>query len=107
MEVYQLSANEIIKKIANKDLTARQVAEAFIRRIQEVNQQLNAVHQVDTVRILHAADEADQAVLIGKPLGKLHGLPITIKDTCEISGFIVGKGYPYFLNSCSSGFYPC
>ncbi|MCE3238715.1 MAG: aspartyl/glutamyl-tRNA(Asn/Gln) amidotransferase subunit [Gammaproteobacteria bacterium] len=99
MEIYQLSASEIIKKIANKDLTARQVAEAFITRIKEVNPQLNAVHQVDTVRILHAADEADQAILMGKPLGKLHGLPITIKDTCEISGFIVGKGYPYFLKS--------
>ncbi len=97
MEIYQLSASEIIRKIANKDLTARQAAEAFIKRIKEVNQQLNAIHQVDTVRILHAADEADQAILMGKSLGKLHGLPITIKDTCEVSGFIVGKGYPYFL----------
>ncbi len=50
---------------------------------------------------MHAADEADQAILMGKPLGKLHGLPITIKDTCEISGFSVGKGYPYFLKSAT------
>lgn len=97
MKIYSLSATEIISKITSKDLTVRQVAEAFLARIEEVNSMLNAVHQVDPVRVLHEADEADRAIVMGESLGRLHGLPITIKDTCAISGFTVGKGYPHFF----------
>lgn len=97
MKIYELSATEIISKIAKKALTAREVAEAFINRIQEVNGRLNAIHQVDTVRILQEADAADKANLSGKSLGRLHGLPISIKDTCDVSGFTVGKGFPFFF----------
>jgi amidase len=97
MKIYELSANAILKKIKDKEISVRTVIEAFLDRIQEVNPLINAIHQVDHVRLLQEADRADLMIAEGKPLGKLHGLPITIKDTCLIAGFKVGKGYPAFF----------
>lgn len=96
-EIYSLSAREIIRKIQTREISAKKVAEAFIARILEVNPKINALHQFNPARIINEAEKADTAVLEGKPLGRLHGLPITIKDTCLIAGFKVGKGYPPFF----------
>lgn len=102
-EIISLSAIEIVEKIKSKELTAKETASAFIQRIQAVNPHINALNQFDAERILHDAEQADKAVHQKKinPLGKLHGLPITIKDTCDVKGFKISLGCPALLNEPS------
>jgi amidase len=92
MLIYELSATEIIAKIKARELTCIEVAAAFIDRIKTVNLSLNAIHQFDPNRILAEAHQKDEDIRIGKPLGKLHGLPISLKDAFYAPGFRGAKG---------------
>jgi len=63
-----------------KQLSSREVVEYFINRIEMVNPSLNAVVLNFFEEALSKADAADKALAKGKILGKLHGLPFTIKE---------------------------
>ncbi len=78
--INRLSATEIVAKIKAGELTSREVTEHFIARIEEVNPSINAVVIDFFDRARAAADAADQALANGEPLGRLHGLPFTIKE---------------------------
>ena len=74
----QMSAGEIVRKISTKEASAVAVATEFIKKIQEVNDKINAIHQFDPERILKDARKKDEEIAAGKKLGKLHGLPVSI-----------------------------
>lgn len=89
-----LSATEIAKQIKAGILSAREVVEAHIQRIEQVDPQLNAV----VVRLFDEARQeakaADAAQQRGDELGPLHGVPITIKDTLLVKGTPTTFGLP-------------
>ncbi len=82
----QLSATELARLIRRREVSARDVTEAHIRRIEEVNPQINAVAFPMFEEARHAAEAADVAQARGESLGALHGVPITIKDNFLVKG---------------------
>jgi fatty acid amide hydrolase len=80
------SASEIARRIARRELSSREVTEAFIGRIREVNPRLNAVVVPRFETALQEAAAADQRQAQGEPLGPLHGVPITIKECFHLAG---------------------
>ena len=78
--ITDLSASELAEKITAGELSAQEVTEAHIQRIEQVNGKLNAVviPLFDEARA--QAKDADQKGKRGEPLGPLHGVPITIKE---------------------------
>ena len=76
-ELWQLGALELAGKIAGKEVSSREVVEAHLARVEQVNGSLNAVVRLLTDEALLAADHADAAVAAGGPLGRLHGVPCT------------------------------
>jgi fatty acid amide hydrolase len=92
--VTRLGAAEIARRVRAGDLSAREVVEAHIRRIEAVNPRLNAVvwPMFDEARA--AADAADAARARGAPLGPLHGVPITVKDQFFVAGTPTTFGLP-------------
>ena len=88
------SATSLAGLIARRELTAREAVEAHLRRIEAVNGQVNAVVQLDAERALAAADAADRALARGEPLGPLHGVPFTVKDTIAAAGIEMAMGAP-------------
>lgn len=87
-----MSACEIVEKIKTKQLSCIEVAEAFIKRIIEVNPKINAIHQFNPERILDEAQQKDKELKDGVKCGRLHGLPISLKDGFFSPGFKCGKG---------------
>ncbi len=85
--ILKKSASQLVELIKTKALSSEEVTRAFLERIEQVNPLLNAVIQIDKEKTLAAAKVADLEVRQGKPLGPLHGLPITIKDTIDIFGY--------------------
>ncbi|MBI1877201.1 MAG: amidase [Chloroflexi bacterium] len=87
-----LSASALAAKIACGDVSATEVVEAHIARIEQVNPTLNAVvsKRYDAARA--EAQEADRRQAKGEPLGPLHGVPITIKDAFDTAGVISTGG---------------
>jgi len=80
-ELSFMSAVELNKRIASKDVSPVEVVENAIRRLHEVEPALNNFVTLTEETALEAAREAEAAVMKNDaPLGLLHGLPISIKD---------------------------
>lgn len=79
-------AIEIARLIADGEISCVEVSRAHLDRIQAVNPALNAVVTLAEERTLSEASDADKAVAAGSPLGPLHGVPITLKDSFDTAG---------------------
>jgi amidase len=102
-EIAFTSARDLARMIRARDLSAREVMAAFLDRIRRFNPQLNAiVAQADDDRCRAGAEAADRAIASGADVGRLHGLPIAIKDLEPAIGFRWTRGSLAFANDVAS-----
>jgi fatty acid amide hydrolase len=80
------SAATILRRIATGAISASELVNAYISRIETVNPRLNAlvVPMFDSARAAAAAVDAARAR--GKVLGALAGLPFTVKESFDVAG---------------------
>jgi aspartyl-tRNA(Asn)/glutamyl-tRNA(Gln) amidotransferase subunit A len=83
-DLTRLTAVEVAERIKARDVSAVEVAQAHLDRIDEVNGRLNAFLHVDTEGALAQARRVDA----GELTGPLAGVPLALKDV------IVTKGVP-------------
>jgi fatty acid amide hydrolase len=81
-----LSATQLLQLIDKGDVSSRQVTQHFIDKIEQYNASINAVVVPLFEQALKEADHADELFKQGKRTGKLHGLPITIKECLDLKG---------------------
>ena len=91
-EILYASAKSIKEAIQNKKVSALEVVEAHLRRIEEVNPKLNAVVHLASDRALSEARKADSTMAKGELTGILHGLPMTVKDSHDTQGLVSTGG---------------
>ena len=91
-ELIYSSAATLARSIRDKKVSALEVIEAHLRRIEEVNPRLNAVVQPAADRARAEARESDEALARGEVKGPLHGVPMTIKDSLDTVGIISTGG---------------
>ena len=79
-EIAWMSTRELALAIRERRLSAVELLEATVARIEERDPSIGAFvyHAFDEARA--RAREADAAVASGRPLGPLHGVPTAIKD---------------------------
>jgi aspartyl-tRNA(Asn)/glutamyl-tRNA(Gln) amidotransferase subunit A len=75
-----VSLTECASAIADKVVKSRDVTECCLDRIARLNPLLNCFVEVDGDGARIMADSADRWQGDGKPLGKLHGVPLAHKD---------------------------
>ncbi len=85
-EPCELSAVEARALIGAKKLSASELLESCIRRIDAVDPAVNAMVARDDERARAAAKAADAATMRGDPLPALHGLPLGVKDLENVAG---------------------
>lgn len=90
--IVEKSALELRALIGSKQLSPVELLDACIARIEDINPHINAVTATCFERARGEARQAEQAVIDGKPLGLLHGLPIGIKDLEETEGLLTTYG---------------
>ncbi|MEY2454119.1 MAG: amidase [Acidimicrobiaceae bacterium] len=93
-EIWRRSATELATAIASGEVSAVEVVQAHLDRIEAVNPSVNAVTLVLADDALQAAKEADRAVAAGESLGALHGVPFTIKENLDVAGSATTQGLP-------------
>lgn len=75
-----MPATVLGEAIRTKRLSPVEIVKAVFERIHEINPKINAFCTLTEEQALRAATGAELAVMRGKPLGVLHGLPVSIKD---------------------------
>src|SRR6202050_3793357 len=85
-----LPAVVMAPRIRPRKNSPRGLGDAHLVQIERVNPNLNAFVHVDAERVRREASEAEAAVMSGKTLGPLHGVPISIKSSLDVAG--VGCG---------------
>jgi Asp-tRNA(Asn)/Glu-tRNA(Gln) amidotransferase A subunit family amidase len=85
-EITKMSATAMARRIASGALSSLEVVEAHIRRIEAVNPLINALVVPLFEQALKEAERADAARARGEKLGRLHGVPITVKESFDVAG---------------------
>ncbi len=80
------SASELAMLIKNKKATSVEITQEFINYIKNNNYKTNAFVWLFEKEALEAAQEADNKVERGEPLGLLHGVPVCIKEQFFVKG---------------------
>ena len=81
-----LSAVVMAQQIREKKISPVEVAGAHLTKIERLNPKLNAFVHVDAERVRTQARAAEAAVVNGRTLGPLHGVPISIKSSLDVAG---------------------
>lgn len=87
------SAGNLASEIKNGKISSYQVVLAYIEQIEKQNNTYNAIVLLNKEQALKRAKEADLSLAKGKIWGKLHGVPITIKDNYKTKGLTTTAGY--------------
>lgn len=80
------SAHEIRDLLKNKEVTSREVTQACLDRINNVDPKIGAFLEVTAEGALKAADEADEKIAKGEEVSALTGIPVGIKDNMCMAG---------------------
>lgn len=92
-ELNALSGRQLTSLIKSKKISCVELMQAYLARIEKVNPLINAiVEKNDTDKLLEEAKSADKKIARNESLGKLHGLPITIKQARKVKGFTCNFG---------------
>ena len=93
MDLMSMTAVELGKKIAAKEVTVVEATKAALDRIKALEQDVNAFVTVDEAGALAQAEDIQKRIDAGELTGPLAGVPVAIKDNMCISGM---------LTTCSS-----
>ena len=85
-EITFLSAVVMARQIREKKISPVELADAHLAKIERLNPKLHAFVQVDADRVRRDAHAAEAAVMSGKSLQPLHGVPISIKSSLDVAG---------------------
>jgi aspartyl-tRNA(Asn)/glutamyl-tRNA(Gln) amidotransferase subunit A len=86
MELYELTAHELAEKLTTREVSAREVTDAVLERIGEVEGHVKAYVTVTEAVAQTQADAVDAARVNGETLSPLAGIPIALKDNLCTTG---------------------
>ena len=89
--LYQ-SATAIARAVREREVSAVEVVQAHLDRIEAVNPALNAVVALCAERAMDEARDADAAIARGDDGGPLRGVPMTVKDSHDTEGVVSTGG---------------
>src|SRR5207248_8490035 len=89
------SASELLKALAGRKVSSRELVDAAINRIEALDGKINAVVVRDFDRARQQADAADAALAKGERRPLL-GLPMTVKEAFNVAGLPTTWGIPAF-----------
>ncbi|KAM0238362.1 hypothetical protein ACHAP5_008707 [Fusarium lateritium] len=94
LAITSLTAAELLKRLACGNLTSEDVTKAFCKRACAAHQLTNCLAETCFDRALQTARHLDAHLAeTGKPVGPLHGLPISLKDNFNLVGLDSTVGF--------------
>ncbi len=97
-ELCDRTAVELARMIRHHEVSAREVLDAHLERIDRWNPIVNAIVTRTTDLARARAAELDEALARGEEPGPLHGLPIAHKDLVDTAGIRTTYGSPIYAD---------
>lgn len=91
-ELWRKSASDLARLVARKEVSAVEVAEDALRRLDAVNPYLNAIVEHRPTEVLEQARRIDARLAQGEDCGPLAGVPVTIKVNTDQAGYATTNG---------------
>lgn len=91
-EIWEQTATRIAADVRSRNLSALEVTQAHLARLDAVNPAINAVVQDCSEDALDAARQVDAALDRGEDMGPLCGVPVTIKVNVDQRGYATTNG---------------
>jgi aspartyl-tRNA(Asn)/glutamyl-tRNA(Gln) amidotransferase subunit A len=101
MELTDLNLFEAAAEISSARISPLELAHAYLNRIEALNARLNCYLTVTGELALQAAKRAGEEIRQGNYRGRLHGIPIALKDLYETRGILTTAGSRFY-----SEYYP-
>lgn len=89
---WDAAAGRIARAVAAGEVSAREVSEALISRIEKADPLINSYTDRVFERALATASSIDRARAAGEPLGPLAGVPFAVKNLFDIEGLVTRAG---------------
>ncbi len=94
-DILELSATELSRRIAARDLSCHELMQASLARIEALNPRFNAIVALRPAGELLAEARARDAELArGERRGWMHGFPLAVKDLSHAAGLPTSMGSP-------------
>lgn len=92
------SARKLAARIRQRELSAVELARAFIAQVERVNPRVNAIVTFTPEAALEEARRIDERLARGEQVGPLAGLPIAYKDMIATRGVRTTLGSPIYAD---------
>ncbi|MEM1282973.1 MAG: Asp-tRNA(Asn)/Glu-tRNA(Gln) amidotransferase subunit GatA [Chlamydiota bacterium] len=96
--MHHLTGKEIKNKFLNNELTALEIVNYFLRRIDKHNEQIGAFVTIYHEQARERAQTLDEKKSRGEKMGKLAGIPIALKDNIHKKGEITTCSSKFLTN---------
>jgi amidase len=98
-DIVSLDACALSAAIHRRDVSCREVMQAFLAQIDRLNPTHNAIVSLQPRESLLAqADECDAQLARGESTGWMHGFPQAVKDLTETAGIRTTRGSPLYAD---------
>jgi aspartyl-tRNA(Asn)/glutamyl-tRNA(Gln) amidotransferase subunit A len=98
-ELCFLPATELRARVVRKDVSPVEIMRAVLARAERMQPSLNCFITLCGDEAMAEARKAEREVMVGEPLGLLHGIPFTVKDLVNTRGVRTTFGaVPYNQN---------
>jgi amidase len=91
-ELWRLSACEVARLVRTRKVSAREVADAALQRLDSVNPRITAIVDCRPDLVREQADQVDSELARGNDPGPLAGVPVTVKINIDQAGFATTDG---------------
>lgn len=103
VEITELPTETLLDRMATGNITSTQVTKAFLQRAGLAGKLVNCITEVLPERALKRAAELDEYYAThGKPIGPLHGLPISVKEHIGMKGLDLNAGFISWVGKIAS-----
>ena len=98
-EIHYQSATELMTRLDAREVGARELLEHFLDRVERHNQAINAIIWQDADRARAEANASDRRRAAGEATGPLDGLPVTVKESFDLTGSPTTWGVPEYRDN--------
>jgi amidase len=91
-DLHYLSLDEVAWRLKARKLSSVEATQAILDRIEALDPKLKSYATVTPEHALQDAARLDAETAAGKSRGRLHGVPIAVKDLCNTAGVPTAAG---------------